>query len=32
MLLAAMRGQCSPEMAHFFMQNIIAPCELFSEN
>jgi hypothetical protein len=22
----------SPEMAHFFAQNIIAPCELFSEN
>src|SRR5258705_888743 len=23
---------CSPEMAHFFVQNIIAPCGLFSEN
>jgi hypothetical protein len=22
----------SPEMAHFFGQNIIAPCGLFSEN
>jgi hypothetical protein len=22
----------SPEMAHFFAQNIIASCELFSEN
>jgi hypothetical protein len=22
----------SPEMAHFSAQNIIAPCELFSEN
>jgi hypothetical protein len=22
----------SPEMAHFFAQNIIAPSELFSEN
>jgi hypothetical protein len=22
----------SPEMAHFFTQNIIAPCGLFSEN
>jgi hypothetical protein len=22
----------SPEMAHFFAQNIIAPCGLFSEN
>jgi hypothetical protein len=27
-----MHQQHSPEMAHFFAQNIIAPCELFSEN
>src|SRR3954463_16750568 len=23
---------CSPEMAHFFAQNILVPCALFSEN
>jgi len=22
----------SPEMAHFFVQNILVPCALFSEN
>jgi len=27
-----LRGKTSPELAHFFAKNVVARCELFSEN